>query len=62
MGDTFARGEIVPHVEIDPAGYAISIGRSHYMWIGYFVTPAAEYGQTTWLFQRYRDLVHVRGL
>src|SRR6218665_2362118 len=26
MGDTFARGRIVPHVQIDPAGYAISKG------------------------------------
>ena len=34
MGDTFARGGIVPHVQIDPADqseYAISKGGPHYM-------------------------------
>ena len=31
MGDTFAQVGIVPHVHIDPAGYAISKGGPHYM-------------------------------
>jgi len=31
MGDAFARGGIVPHVQIDPAGYANSKMGPRYM-------------------------------
>ena len=43
MGDTFARGGIVPHVQIHPAGYLISLrGYNSNGGILYFVIPALD--------------------